>query len=231
MAFMDIQFLQAGYGPVTILRDVSLTVDAGDAVAIVGKNGAGKTTLINSIFKGTTVQKGSITLNNRPLQRIAPYDIAKNGITLSPQGRHILSHLTVRENLLMGAASNQKGFWNLDRVYDLFPILRERAHQSGTALSGGQQQMLAIGRALMGNPRILLADEPTEGLSPVLVDDLDAVFKKICAAGTGLLLVEQHLNLVKRVCKTFVVMSKGEIIDRGLIANIEQEQHQKALAF
>jgi branched-chain amino acid transport system ATP-binding protein len=152
-------------------------------------------------------------------------------VTLSPQGRMILPHLTVGDNLLLGAASKRRGHWTTDAVYKLFPVLHERRHRMGMELSGGQQQMLAVGRALLGNPRVLLLDEPSEGLSPVLIDDLARVFNEIRAAGTGVLIVEQHLNLVRRVSTRFVVMAKGEIIDRGRTEDIDSEQHQAALAF
>ena len=150
---------------------------------------------------------------------------------MSPQGRMILPHLTVGGNLLLGAACKRKGHWTLDTIHKLFPILHERRDRMGTELSGGQQQMLAVGRALLGNPRVLLLDEPSEGLSPVLVDELASVFNQIRAAGTGVLMVEQHLNLVRRVSQRFVVMAKGEIIARGLTADIDTEQHRAALAF
>jgi branched-chain amino acid transport system ATP-binding protein len=143
----------------------------------------------------------------------------------------ILPHLTVRENLLLGEACRRKGPWTLDKIYALFPILRERRNASGMALSGGQQQMLAVGRALLGNPRVLLLDEPSEGLSPVLVDELAVVFNQIRLAGVGILIVEQHLSLVRRVSQRFVVMAKGQIIDRGITAEIDAERHKAALAF
>ena len=156
---------------------------------------------------------------------------AKYGVTISPQGRMILPHLTVGDNLRLGAATGRQGRWDMRSVFKLFPVLEERQEKMGNALSGGQQQMLAVGRALLGNPRVLLLDEPSEGLSPVLVDELARIFNEIRAEGTGLLMVEQHLNLVRRVSQRFVVMAKGEIIDRGLIENIDKEQHQAALAF
>ena len=135
------------------------------------------------------------------------------------------------DNLLLGAACKRKGHWTVETVHKLFPVLRERRDRMGGELSGGQQQMLAVGRALLGNPRVLLLDEPSEGLSPVLVDELAGVFNQIRAAGTGVLMVEQHLNLVRRVSQRFVVMAKGEIIDQGLTADIDTEQHRAALAF
>ena len=231
MAFLSIRGLSAGYGKSVVLRGIDLDVDEGESVAVVGKNGAGKSTLLNSFFGGTTIKGGTIEVGGTALEKLPGYRAPKEGVTISPQGRLILPHLTVQENLQLGAASRRRGHWTLDTVHALFPVLKERAQRPGTALSGGQQQMLAVGRALMGNPRILLLDEPSEGLSPVLVDDLARVFNEIRAAGTGLLLVEQHLNLVRRVCQRFAVMAKGEFIDQGRIEDIDAEQHRAALAF
>lgn len=231
MTFIRVRGLCAGYGKSVVLRDVDLEVDEGEAVAVVGKNGAGKSTLLMSFFGATRIGAGSIEVGGRTLNRLPAYMAAKQGVTLSPQGRMILPHLTVGENLLLGAASGRKGHWTMASVFKLFPVLEERRDKMGTALSGGQQQMLAVGRALLGNPRVLLLDEPSEGLSPVLVDDLARVFNEIRTFGTGVLIVEQHLNLVRRVSQRFVVMAKGEIIDRGLTADIDTERHRTALAF
>ncbi|WP_066271756.1 ABC transporter ATP-binding protein [Hydrogenophaga palleronii] len=231
MSFLKIEGLSAGYGKSVVLRGINLQVAEGEAIAVVGKNGAGKSTLLNTFFDGTTVLGGVISLGGISLLERPAYAAPKLGATLSPQGRMILPHLTVRENLMLGAASGRKGHWTLASVYALFPVLKERGDKPGTALSGGQQQMLAVGRALMGNPRILLLDEPSEGLSPLLVDELAGVLKNIRSEGTGLLLVEQHLSLVRRVCHRFSVMAKGAFIDHGLIGNIDGEQHRASLAF
>ena len=231
MAFLSIRGLSAGYGKSVVLRGIDLDVDEGESVAVVGKNGAGKSTLLNSFFGGTTIKGGTIEVGGTALEKLPGYRAPKEGVTISPQGRLILPHLTVQENLLLGAACGRKGHWTVARVHELFPILLERKDKMGTALSGGQQQMLAVGRALMGNPRVLLLDEPSEGLSPILVDGLVGCFNKIREAGTGILVVEQHLNLVRRVTQRFVVMAKGEIIDRGLTPDIDTPEHQAALAF
>jgi branched-chain amino acid transport system ATP-binding protein len=231
MSFLHVQGLRAGYGKSIVLRDIDLDVDEGEAVAIVGKNGAGKSTLMMSFFGGATISAGSILAGGTELRGLPAYRAAKQGAALSPQGRMILPHLTVKENLLLGEACRRKGPWSLERIYELFPILRERRNAAGTALSGGQQQMLAVGRALLGNPRVLLLDEPSEGLSPVLIDELAGIFNRIRAEGVGILIVEQHLNLVRRVSQRFVVMAKGEIIDRGLTSEIDSERHRAALAF
>lgn len=231
MSFIRVRGLRAGYGKSVVLRDIDLDIDEGEAVAVVGKNGAGKSTLLMSFFGATTISGGSIEVGGSLLNKLPAYAAAKQGVTISPQGRMILPHLTVGENLLLGAACGRKGHWTVETVNRLFPILQERRDKMGNALSGGQQQMLAVGRALLGNPRVLLLDEPSEGLSPVLVDDLARVFNQICAAGTGILMVEQHLNLVRRISQRFVVMAKGEIIDRGQTDNIDSAQHSAALAF
>ena len=231
MSFVNIRGLTAGYGKSVVLREVSLEIDEGEAVAVVGKNGAGKSTLLNSFFGGATIKGGSIEIGGVAVEGLPPYAAPTHGVCIAPQGRLILPHLTVKENLQLGAASRRKGHWNLARVYELFPVLHERRDKPGTALSGGQQQMLAVGRALMGNPRVIFLDEPSEGLSPILVDGLASTFNTIRSAGTGVLLVEQHLNLVRRVTQRFVVMAKGEIIDRGRTADIDSDQHRAALAF
>jgi branched-chain amino acid transport system ATP-binding protein len=231
VSFVVVRGLTAGYGKSVVLRGIDLEVDEGESVAVVGKNGAGKSTLLNSFFGGTTIRAGSIRLGDVAIERLPAYAAPKHGVSISPQGRLILPHLTVRENLLLGAASGRRGHWTLARVLELFPILQERRDKLGTALSGGQQQMLAVGRALLGNPRVLLLDEPSEGLSPILVDDLVATFNRIREAGTGVLIVEQHLTLVRRTTQRFVVMAKGEIIDRGRTEDIDTPKHQAALAF
>ena len=231
MSFLKISGLTAGYGKSVVLRGVDLEVDEGESVAVVGKNGAGKSTLLNSFFGGTTIRGGTITIGGVAIEKLPPYMAPKHGVSISPQGRLILPHLTVKENLLLGSAPGRKGHWTLQTVTALFPILHERRDKMGTALSGGQQQMLAVGRALLANPRVLLLDEPSEGLSPILVDELANTFNKIRAAGTGILVVEQHLNLVRRVTQRFVVMAKGEIIDRGATSDIDNEAHRAALAF
>ncbi|MFO1218707.1 MAG: ABC transporter ATP-binding protein [Burkholderiaceae bacterium] len=231
MSFVSIQGLSAGYGKSVVLRGVDLDVDAGESVAVVGKNGAGKSTLLMSFFGATTIRGGRIVVGGTAIEQLPAYAAPQYGVSVSPQGRLILPHLTVEENLRLGAAAARPGHWSLPRVYELFPILHERRHKMGTALSGGQQQMLAVGRALLGNPRVLLLDEPSEGLSPILVDDLANTFNKIRDTGTGVLIVEQHLGLVRRTTRRFVVMSKGAIIDRGLTAEIDEPKHQAALAF
>lgn len=230
MSRLTFERLYAGYGPSTVLHGLDLTVEPGEAIAIVGRNGAGKSTLLLSVFGETTIKGGDIRIGETSLARSPGYMAAKLGVSIAPQGRRILPNLTVRENLLLCRATGRSGQWDLKQVYDLFPILQERADSAGTMLSGGQQQMLAIARALMANPGILLLDEPSEGLSPLLIDGLAAALNRIRKTGTGLLAVEQHLNLVKRTTDRFVVLSKGEIVGGGPIGEIDAPANQKLMA-
>jgi branched-chain amino acid transport system ATP-binding protein len=231
MKVLQIKDLSAGYGNARVVRNVSLDIEDGQSIAIVGKNGAGKSTLLLSMFGGADRKGGSVVVDGHAIEDLPHYAAAKHGLSLSPQGRLILAHLSVRENLVLGGTVRRKGMWNLQEVFKLFPILAERQHTPGTALSGGQQQMLAIARALMANPRVLVLDEPSEGLSPVLVDDIVNVLNRIRKLGTSILVVEQHLSLVRRVAQSFVVMSKGTFISDGPISDIDSEQHRAAMAF
>lgn len=225
MSFLEISNLSAGYGNATVLRNLSLAVDKGEALAVVGRNGAGKSTLLLSIFGQTRIFGGEIRVGGARIDRLPAYRAAHLGVSFSPQGRMILPNLTVEENLSMSLSTGRRGEWSLKSVYDLFPILRERASQPGTALSGGQLQMLAIGRALMANPEVLVLDEPTEGLAPVLVDTLVEALKRIRAGGAGILVVEQHHGLIRAVTDRFVVVAKGEIRGGGASAEMASEEH------
>jgi ABC-type branched-subunit amino acid transport system ATPase component len=227
---LGIKALHAGYGVSTVLRGLDLDVDEGESVALVGRNGAGKSTLLMSVFRETNIFSGEIWVRDTRIDRLPGYAAAKLGVSISPQGRRILPNLTVRENLLLGRATGRAGRWTLRTVYDLFPVLAERANSAGTMLSGGQQQMLAIGRALMANPALLLLDEPSEGLSPVLVDDLARALNEIRSAGTGALVVEQHLSLVRRTTSRFVILSKGQIVGAGPISEMGSRENQALMA-
>jgi branched-chain amino acid transport system ATP-binding protein len=230
MSALRIQSLFAGYGAATVLRGVDLTVGEGESVALVGRNGAGKSTLLLSVFGETNILSGGIWVHDRRIDGLPGYMAAKLGISIAPQGRRILPNLTVRENLLLSGATGRTGYWNLKTVFDLFPVLEERADRPGTMLSGGQQQMLAIGRALMANPSLILLDEPSEGLSPVLIDGLVETLNRIRGAGTSVLVVEQHLNLVKRATDRFLILAKGEVVGAGPIAAIGTPENQALMA-
>jgi branched-chain amino acid transport system ATP-binding protein len=194
-------------------------VNAGERVALIGRNGVGKTTVVNTILGLATLREGSVTLDGQSYTKLRPYMAAQHGMAVVPQGRCIVANLSVEENLLLGAAVGRKGPWSVNEIYKLFPILQERAHTPGTALSGGQQQMLAVGRALMANPALILLDEPTEGLAPVIVDQLAVVFKQVADQGTALLLIEQNMSLVVRVAERYLAMAKGSVVAQGLVEN------------
>jgi branched-chain amino acid transport system ATP-binding protein len=230
MSALRIESLFAGYGASTVLRGIDLTVEEGESVALVGRNGAGKSTLLLSVFRETNVISGAIWVHDRRIDGLPGYMAAKLGLSIAPQGRRILPNLTVKENLLLGRATGRAGHWSLKTIFDLFPVLEERADRLGTMLSGGQQQMLAIGRALMANPSLILLDEPSEGLSPVLIDGLVETLNRIRGAGTGVLVVEQHLSLVKRATDRFVILAKGEVVGAGAIGSIGAPENQTLMA-
>jgi len=216
-ALLKLSDVQAFYGAAHILHGMNLEIQAGERVALIGRNGVGKTTVVNTILGLASMRGGSIQMAGVPVARPRTYLAAQHGIAVVPQGRCIIANLSVEENLLLGAATGRKGPWNVAAIYALFPILKERAHTPGTALSGGQQQMLAVGRALMSNPSLILLDEPTEGLAPVIVDQLGVIFNKVADQGTALLLIEQNMTLVARVAKRYCAMAKGAVVAEGAV--------------
>jgi branched-chain amino acid transport system ATP-binding protein len=229
-AILEISDLTAGYGKSRVLRDVSLTVARGESVAMIGRNGAGKSTLLLSLFGLARVHAGRITVAGSPMETRGRPRLAARGLALTPQGRRIITQLTVQENLVLGTAASRPGPWNLEAVYDLFPVLAERARKPGSALSGGQQQMLAIGRALMANPDLLFLDEPSEGLAPVIIDSLVDVFRTIQSAGTAIFIVEQHLNLVRKVADRVLVLSKGALVADVPAGQLDTPEFRQAIS-
>ena len=224
---LDLEKVNAFYGSAHILHDLSLRVNPGERVALIGRNGVGKTTVVNTILGLASLRGGRIKLGEHLLARPRTYIAAQHGIVVVPQGRRIVANLTVEENLQLGAAVGRKGPWDVPGVYKLFPILQERAHTPGTALSGGQQQMLALGRALMANPSLILLDEPTEGLAPVIVDHLARIFNQVADQGTALLLIEQNMSLVVRVARRYLAMAKGSVVAEGEVGEESLEQLQQ----
>ena len=222
---LKIENINAFYGAAHILHGMSLQVNAGERVALIGRNGVGKTTVVNTILGLASLRGGSIYLGAYAMTRPRTYMAAQHGIAVVPQGRRIVANLTVEENLHLGAAVGRKGPWSVPEIYKLFPILQERAHTPGTALSGGQQQMLAVGRALMANPALILLDEPTEGLAPVIVDQLADIFNKVADQGTALLLIEQNMSLVVRVARRYCAMAKGSVVAEGVVENSRTGLH------
>lgn len=218
-ALLKLERVNAGYGAAHILHDLSLTVAPGERVGLIGRNGVGKTTVVNTILGLASLKSGQVQVGDKTLARPRIYQAAQQGVVVVPQGRRIIANLTVEENLQLGAAVGRKGPWTVPAIYQLFPILQERAHTPGTALSGGQQQMLAVGRALMANPNLILLDEPTEGLAPVIVDQLADIFNQVAAQGTALLLIEQNMSLVARVAERYCAMAKGSVVAQGRVEN------------
>ena len=205
--------IRAGYGDTVVLEDVSLAVPPRGTLALLGRNGVGKTTLLATIMGHTNLQQGAIFLGEREVTGMEPYRRSRLGIGWVPQEREIFRSLTVAENLTIAA---RPGRWSAARVYDLFPSLAERRRHSDNELSGGEQQMLAIGRALMGNPAVLLMDEPLEGLAPVIVDVvLKGIDRLRREEDLTLLLVEQHARLALAVCERAIVLDRGKIVHEG----------------
>jgi branched-chain amino acid transport system ATP-binding protein len=211
--------LRAGYGETVILEDVALALPERGSLAVLGRNGVGKTTLLATIMGHTTFHAGQIQAMGRELQSLPVYERNRLGIGYVPQGRDIFPSLTVEENLTVAARAG--GRWSLERVYDLFPRLAERKHHRGNQISGGEQQMLAIGRALMGNPVLLLMDEPLEGLAPIIVEALLASLKRLMSEDSlAVVLVEQHAKLALQVTQEALVMSRGRVIHHGPSAQL-----------
>jgi branched-chain amino acid transport system ATP-binding protein len=218
VASLTCERVSAGWGATQVITDVSLVLPPGETLAVLGRNGVGKTTLLSAIAGRADLRSGVIRLGSEQIGALPPYSRAALGIGLVPQEREIFPSLTVEENLLVAARSRGRGAdaWNLVRVYDLFPRLQERRGIGGTKLSGGEQQMLSIGRALMGNPSILLMDEPMEGLAPVIVDLIVSAMKRIRAeSGLAVLLVEQHLDIALEFTNRLLVLDRGSVIFDG----------------
>ncbi|MEX2223208.1 MAG: ABC transporter ATP-binding protein [Candidatus Rokuibacteriota bacterium] len=221
---LEVDAIHTYYGESHVLHGVSLRVAPGEAVALLGRNGAGKTTAIRSIVGFTPPRAGRVVFEGQAMERWPAHRIARRGLALVPQGRRIFAPLTVRENLLLGARSEG---WTLERVFELFPRLRERQAQAGGTLSGGEQQMLAIARALLTNGRLLLLDEPSEGLAPLIVREIGTTLRTLKAQGLSLLLVEQNYHLALRVADRVYVMNKGQIVYEGTPAGLEAAEEVK----
>ena len=215
--------LCAFYGDFQALFDVDLEIGAGETVAVIGANGAGKSTLLRALVGLSRVPPQAICLDERPIGE-SPVTLARLGIALVPEGRRLFPSLSVEENLLMGTASCRPGPWGLSRVYELFPVLRERRKNAGTALSGGQQQMVAIGRALMANPRLLLCDELSLGLAPAVTREIYARLAEVRAGGTALVIVEQDIGQALRVADRVTCLQEGRVRLSGRPDRLAREQ-------
>jgi branched-chain amino acid transport system ATP-binding protein len=226
---LELSDVHAYYGDSYVLQGISLEVKKGSTVALLGRNGMGKTTTIRSIIGIIPPRRGAIHFNGKDITSIPSYRIARMGIGLVPQGRRIFPSLSVKENLTMSARGIGKSTsWSLDQVYSLFPVLKERANIKGTLLSGGEQQMLTIGRALMTNPHLLLMDEPSEGLAPLLVREIGRVIAQLKESGFSTLLVEQNLPMALSVADYVYVISNGKIVYQSLPEEFNKNEEVKA---
>ena len=217
---LEVRDIHSYYGKSHILHGVSMDLKEGELVCLLGRNGVGKSTTLKSIMGVVQPKQGSIRFENQELIGKAPYEIARLGVGYVPEDRRIFRSLTVHENLLMGIKGRMKndakeGAWTIERVYDLFPRLRERSTNKGGHLSGGEQQMLTVVRTLMGNPRIILVDEPTEGLAPLIVKDVLEMLAEVRKSGVTVLMVEQNFKAAIKVADRYYIMSKGQIVFEG----------------
>ena len=225
---LQAQGITAAYGDAQALFGIDFSMQAGEIVALIGANGAGKSTFLKTLTGLLPVKSGSLTFDGQSLNQIDAGDIVKLGLAMVPEGRRLFPSLTVEENLLMGTLSGRQGAWNLARVFKLFPILQEKRHMPSTSLSAGQQQMVAIGRALMSNPRLLLCDEISLGLAPVVIREIYAALPAIMEEGMSLLIVEQDVQLAMQVSSRVVCLQEGLVSLEGKSGELTRDQISKA---
>src|SRR5262245_23248441 len=225
-AALSLTGVDALYGESHVLHEVSFSLSAGKVLALLGRNGAGKTTCMSSIIGFLPPRRGEVRLFGEAIAGLAPEAIARRGVGFVPQGRRIFHSLTVRENLIVSARARAGAPvpWTLDRVVMLFPRLKERLQQVAGSLSGGEQQMLAIGRALMGNPRVLLMDEPSEGLAPLIVAEVGRTIARLKEEGQSILLVEQNVKLALDLADDIVILNTGRVAFRGMADQVRVDQ-------
>jgi len=223
MSLLETHGLKAFYGDFQALFDVDFHVEAGETVAIIGANGAGKTTLLRTIAGVLRSAPDMVVYDARPIGGLAAHDIVRAGIAMVPEGRLLFPSLTVEENLRMGAYGGRSGRWTLEAVFELFPILAQKRRDSATELSGGQQQMAAIGRALMSNPRLLLCDELSLGLAPVIIRDIYAHLREIARDGTTLVIVEQDINQALEASNRFYCLQEGRVSLTGAAQGFDRD--------
>jgi len=228
---LEVAGLNQYYGGSHILRDVSFDLPPGKVTALLGRNGVGKTTLLRTLMGLVPAASGTIKLDGKNITVEPPYVRARNGIGYVPQGREIFPRLTVEENLEMGLATRGRGTAIPARIFEMFPVLKQMMHRRGGDLSGGQQQQLAIGRALAMVPKLLILDEPTEGIQPSIIKDIERVIRTLAAAGDmAILLVEQYYDFARSLADQYLVMERGEIIARGLGTDMEKDGVKRLLA-
>jgi branched-chain amino acid transport system ATP-binding protein len=217
--------VDALYGDSHVLHGVSFALQAGRVLALLGRNGAGKTTCMNTIIGFLPPRAGAVRLFGEPIAQLASETIARKGVGLVPQGRRVFPTLTVRENLIVAQQSRAESArpWTLARVFEVFPRLQERQRQGAGSLSGGEQQMLAIGRALMGNPRVLLMDEPSEGLAPLIVAEVGRIIARLKDEGQSIVLVEQNIKLAFGLADDVVILNTGRVVFIGGVREVREE--------
>ena len=218
---LALEGVDALYGDSHVLHAISFSLKEGKVLALLGRNGAGKTTCMSSVIGFLPPRKGDIRLFGEPVGRLAPETIARKGIGLVPQGRRVFPTLTVKENLLVSKRGSR---WNLESVFELFPRLKERTEQHAGSLSGGEQQMLAIARALMGNPRVLLMDEPSEGLAPLIVAEVGRTIARLKAEGQSIVLVEQNMKLAFSLADDVVILNTGRVAFAGPVEAVRDNE-------
>jgi branched-chain amino acid transport system ATP-binding protein len=225
---LELEQVHTYYGNSYVLQGISLQVKDSSVVALLGRNGMGKTTTIRTVIGLTPPRRGIIRFQGKVISGLKPYQIARMGIGLVPQGRQIFPSLSVLENLTMAARGTGKDRWILDKIYELFPILKDRASCKGTLLSGGEQQMLTIARALMTNPSLLLMDEPSEGLAPIIVQEVGQIIGQLKQSGFSILLVEQNLSMALGIADYVYIISKGVIAYESTPDKLMQDEETKA---
>ncbi|MGI3163420.1 ABC transporter ATP-binding protein [Pseudooceanicola sp. 200-1SW] len=215
---LRIEGLQAGYGEAQVLHGVDLSVGAGEVVTLMGRNGMGKTTTISTLFGLLPARGGVVTIDGQDMTGAGPHRVARAGLGLVPEGRQVFPNLTVEENLV--ATARRGGPWSLQAVWDLFPRLKERRRNMGDQLSGGEQQMLAVGRALMTNPRLVVLDEATEGLAPLIREEIWACLARIRAEGAAILVIDKNADALSRFADRHYVLEKGQVVWTGSNADL-----------
>jgi branched-chain amino acid transport system ATP-binding protein len=234
MAALEVEHVHTGYGDIRVVRDVSLTAEAGSISVLLGRNGVGKTTTLLAVAGLLSASSGQVSLHGRDITRARAEARVRAGLGFVQEGKRVFRDRTVDENLLLGAFTVRAGrkAWrrSIEEAYERFPLLREKRSEVAGRLSGGQQQMLAIGRALMANPDLLILDEPSEGLAPVIVDELASLFVRLGAEGMGILLIEQNVSLIHRVANRFYALSKGTVAESGSLENVSREELTRHLS-
>lgn len=228
MSILEVQDIHTYYGDAYVLQGLSLKLEQGQILGLLGRNGVGKTTLVNSIVGFNPPRRGKVMFKGDDITKKPSFETVRSGMGLVPQGRRVFPTLGVEENLLVAERSPERHHWNLDRVYKLFPRLHERRLQRAKTLSGGEQQMLAISRALMTNPDCLIMDEPSEGLAPIIIQGLWEAISKLKEEGMSILLVEQNAHLALKLVDYVHVMSKGQVVYSSTPAELKANEQIKA---